>query len=197
MKNYLLTKKLALKTTVWAGGTTTQLAIFPEDAEYLKFNFDFRISYATVEVPESTFTFMPGVTRHLTILKGSLQINHIDRYQKQLNKFDTDVFNGEWPTKAKGQVTDFNLMTRGNTSGKVETLVLQSNLLHTIPKNGEYTFTAFYLFSGKLSIKMGSEIIEMDTGDFILFTNGLDNIELHSDTGCEIIVSRVAINTRI
>ena len=72
MANYIITKKEALKTNTWAGGTTTQLAIFPTEAEYTKFNFDFRISYATVEIPASTFTFMPGVTRHLTILKGNL-----------------------------------------------------------------------------------------------------------------------------
>src|SRR5687767_165093 len=124
MPNYILTKKPDLKTNNWAGGTTTQLAIFPLEAEYQKFNFDFRISYATVEVEESTFTYMPGVTRNLMILNGSLEIDHIDRYKKHLNKFDIDVFSGEWPTKAKGKVTDFNLMTRGETEGNLESLVL-------------------------------------------------------------------------
>ncbi len=192
MKNYLLTKKLALKTTVWAGGTTTQLAIFPEDAEYLKFNFDFRISYATVEVPESTFTFMPGVTRHLTILKGTLHIHHIDRYQKQLNQFDTHIFSGEWPTKAKGQVTDFNLMKRGGTVGEAETLVLPDKTKNTITLEEKHSHTGLYLFSGNLTIKVDSEIVTLDAGDFILFKHETaKEIILYSKTVCESILSKV------
>ena len=62
------TKKSEQVSAKWIGGTTTQLAIFPATAEYTKFNFIFRMSTATVEIEESTFTFMPGVTRHLMIL---------------------------------------------------------------------------------------------------------------------------------
>jgi len=191
MANYILTKKLALTTNTWAGGTTTQLAIFPKEAEYTKFNFDFRISYATVEIPESTFTFMPGVTRHLTILKGDLNINHIDRYEKQLSKFDTDVFNGEWPTTAKGQVTDFNLMTRGNTLGEVEPLVMAANVKHTIGLDNKFTHIGIYLFAGMLSIKTENEIINLEEGDFLLLNVEINDLELNALRNCEIIISKI------
>ncbi len=43
------------KISTWSGGTTTELFIYPEVAEYSERNFDFRISTATVEVEESNF----------------------------------------------------------------------------------------------------------------------------------------------
>jgi uncharacterized protein len=193
MENYILTKKTSLNTNRWAGGTTTQLAIFPLEAEYTKFNFDFRISYATVEIPASTFTFMPGVTRHLTILKGDLNINHIDRYEKHLSKFDTDVFNGEWPTTAKGQVTDFNLMTRGNTKGEVETLVLAADSKHAITLEDKLTYLGIYLFEGMLNIKTENEIINLEVGDFLLLNDRINYIELNAIENCEIIITKIML----
>ncbi len=193
MENYILTKKASLNTNKWAGGTTTQLAIFPLEAEYTKFNFDFRISYATVEIPASTFTFMPGVTRHLTILKGDLNINHIDRYEKHLSKFDTDVFNGEWPTTAKGQVTDFNLMTRGNTKGEVETLVIATDSKHAITLENKLTYLGIYLFAGMLNIKTENEIINLEDGDFLLLNNRINYIELNALENCEIIITKIML----
>lgn len=49
------------KTSTWSGGTTTQLAIYPEDADYGKRNFTWRLSSATVEAEESVFTSLPGI----------------------------------------------------------------------------------------------------------------------------------------
>ncbi len=187
-------KKSQLQTTTWAGGTTTQLAIYPATAEYKSFNFDFRISYATVEVPESTFTFMPGVTRHLMILKGSLEINHIDRYQKTLEKFDLDIFNGEWPTKAKGRVSDFNLMTRGTTSGSLESLILPAGISKALSINEKHSHTGLYLLSGRLTVKLKTEDLKMEAGDFILFNKITSQIcMLTANTTCEIIVSTILL----
>lgn len=194
MSKLLHIKKTQLKTATWAGGTTTQLFIFPESAEYTKFNFDFRISYATVEVPESTFTFMPGVTRHLMILKGVLDIDHTDRYQKQLNRFDIDVFDGEWPTKAKGKVTDFNLMTRGKTTGHIESHLLPAAGSKSILPDKNFNYTGIYLFAGFMNVKAGHDNLIMNEGDFVLFTTEIvEQIELNTSSPCEIIIARVKL----
>jgi uncharacterized protein len=190
---YALVKREDLKTAHWTGGTTTQLAIYPATAEYQKFNFDSRISYATVEVEESTFTFMPGVTRHLMILEGSLEIEHVTRYKKLLGKFDMDTFSGEWPTKAKGRVTDFNLMTRGASTGKVEALVLDRNatreLLHDTDRTG------IYLFKGKMQVTYKGEDIFLGEGDFILFEQKeKENVFLKAIDNCEAIIARIDHN---
>ena len=185
-------KKPQLETATWVGGTTTQLAIYPATAEYKAFNFDFRISYATVQVPESTFTFMPGVTRHLMILEGSLEIDHMDRYQKSLKKFDIDIFNGEWPTKAKGKVTDFNLMTRGNTSGSLESLILPAGISKVFALNEKCTYIGLYLFSGALTVKLETGDLKMEAGDFISINTTTAGIcMLLAETDCEIIVTKV------
>lgn len=187
---YTLTKRSDLKTATWAGGTTTQLAIYPRTAEYQKFNFDFRISYATVEVEESTFTFMPGVTRHLMILKGSLDIDHIDRYAKHLEKFDMDVFDGEWPTKARGKVTDFNLMTRGTAKGEVQ--ALNMNINETKELSLDIDRTGIYLLKGNMQVVFNSENIFLDEGDFILFEReSRSSITLEANEDCEVIAAKV------
>ena len=51
------------RTSCWSGGTTTEIFIWPEDADYAARRFAVRISSATVELEESDFTALPGVTR--------------------------------------------------------------------------------------------------------------------------------------
>lgn len=155
-------------TAQWAGGTTTQLAIYPAGTEYTKFNFLFRLSTATVEVPESTFTFMPGVTRHLMILDGELHIDHKGRYKKQLAKYGYDVFDGEWPTTAKGQVTDFNLMVREKCSGKLQALALRDRQEETITFRPKVSFSGVYLLSGAVRVIAGTNSAELKEGSFLL-----------------------------
>ena len=154
-------------TAKWAGGTTTQLAIYPAGTEYTKFNFLFRLSTATVEVPESTFTFMPGVTRHLMILDGALDIDHKGRYKKHLPKFGYDVFDGEWPTTAKGEVTDFNLMVREKSGGKLQAIALRDREEETLTFKSKIKFSAFYMQSGSVRIISGSNSAELKQGDFL------------------------------
>jgi uncharacterized protein len=155
-------------TAKWAGGTTTQLAIFPAGTEYTKFNFLFRLSTATVEVPESTFTFMPGVKRHLMILDGALDIDHKGRYKKHLPKFGYDVFDGEWPTTAKGMVTDFNLMVREKSGGKLQAIALRDRQEETIAFRSKIKYSGVYLPEGSVRIISGSNSAEMKKGDFLL-----------------------------
>jgi uncharacterized protein len=188
----IITKKSALKTNNWAGGTTTQLAIFPESAEYQKFNFDFRISYATVDTETSTFTFMPGVTRHLMILNGSISLEHVDRYNLVLNKFDQTTFSGEWPTKAQGKVTDFNLMTRGATNGKLEYLSLEKGKSIHLESTEEFNYIGFYLPQGKLKLESLQEIAQLNQGDFCLHHEiTATSILLTAEEDCDVIISWV------
>lgn len=152
------------KTATWAGGTTTQLFISPHNSTYQAFDFDYRMSYATVEVPESTFTRMPGVTRHLMILKGNLDLNHEGRL-KHLDPFEPYEFNGEWPTTAKGKVMDFNLMVRNGYKGKLGAIQLQPN--KTIEIKPLSPILGIYSFQGEGSLIINQEKMNLNTGDFI------------------------------
>jgi environmental stress-induced protein Ves len=105
-------RKNVQKTTAWSGGTTTELWIFPDDADYSKLNFDCRISTAVVEVEESTFTDLSGYMRYLMILDGELALQHDDAPEIKLKPFDVDIFDGASKTVAKGKVRDFNVMLK-------------------------------------------------------------------------------------
>ncbi len=152
----------AQKTSTWSGGTTTQLYIFPKDADYQQRNFSFRISSACVEVESSTFTRLPGIERHLMILDGKLQLDHKNYYKKDLQPFDSDNFMGHWETNAKGCVTDFNLMLANNVTGQLESVQLNTEHI-TISKAQDFDFTGLYLWKGRAMI----DNTILHQGDFI------------------------------
>lgn len=192
--NYSLTKKTSLQTSAWAGGTTTELAIFPTTAHYQKFNFTFRMSYATVEVESSTFTFMPGVTRHLMILKGRLEIDHTNRYKKTIEVFDSDIFSGEWPTTAKGRVTDFNLMTTGSCLGNVEAIHLPLGATHHYQVDDKNDYSGLYLLHGKLRLHAAEESFVMEEGDFLLVKHENAEVLRLEDEACsKVIAAKVSL----
>ena len=191
-----LIKAKDLKTARWAGGTTTQLAIYPPGTEYQKFNFTFRVSYATVEVPSSTFTFMPGVMRHLMILEGNLKIDHADRYKKVLAPFEQDVFDGEWPTTAEGMVKDFNLMTRNDAEGELKSLHLKSDQQEKYHFRDKVNYAGIYLQHGSVSLEFDDTLIELEKGDFLFVDfsgKASRDISIIANTQCDIIIAEVKV----
>lgn len=163
-----IVKKEDQTTANWAGGTTTELFIHPKETSFVNRDFDFRISTATVEVEESTFTIFNKLNRILMILEGELEINHVDRYSKSLKKFDQDSFHGEWPTTAKGKVTDFNLIFNDKIEGNVNELDLPENAEIGISSEFIYDYKAIYLLEGYLLI---NNIHELNPKDFIIISN--------------------------
>ena len=69
-------KQSEITSNRWAAGTTSELFIWPNQTSFEARDFDFRISTATVEQAETTFTKFNGYSRELMILAGSLQIHH-------------------------------------------------------------------------------------------------------------------------
>ena len=109
----------------WAGGTTTQLAIWPPESDYKRRDFTWRISTARVDSEESPFTSLPGFHRLLMILEGGVHLVHeapgLHR-ERSLSPFEQDSFEGEWNTVSRGRCVDFNLMTAPSCGGKIEAL---------------------------------------------------------------------------
>lgn len=116
-----------LHAKAWANGTTTELVKFPPESDFLKRDFIFRISTATVEAEESTFSDFSGLTRILMVLEGSLQLIHEGRYQKHLQPYEQDTFDGSWLTRSKGKVRDFNLMFNDQAVATLQSFSLQAN----------------------------------------------------------------------
>lgn len=116
MGKYTIIDGSSLPISQWSGGTTRQLAIYPATADYAARNFVWRVSTATIETPESLFTPLPGVGRTIMVLDGRMTLTHEGRCSRELGPFEQESFRGEWTTRSRGRVRDFNVMVKGGES---------------------------------------------------------------------------------
>lgn len=107
-------RKSEIKTKDWSGGTTTELYIYPENGDYAKRVFDYRISTATVETETSEFTELPGIHRLIMSLDNPLSLKHNENDDIHLKPFEVNRFKGDDKTVSRGKVTDFNVMFTDN-----------------------------------------------------------------------------------
>ena len=56
----------------WSGGTTTQIAIAPQGAQYGDRTFLWRLSSATVDLDASDFTPLPDYHRLISPFRGAM-----------------------------------------------------------------------------------------------------------------------------
>ncbi|MBU2699400.1 environmental stress-induced protein Ves [Sporomusaceae bacterium BoRhaA] len=115
-------------TTNWSGGTTTQIAIYPRQADYGQRTFIWRLSSAKVELEHSTFTSLPGISRILMVLDGQIRLVHVGHHHAELKSFEQDSFSGDWCTQSFGKVRDFNLMMASNCKGRLTALTVEAKV---------------------------------------------------------------------
>lgn len=147
-----LIKKEAQKTSLWSGGTTTELCISPRSAEYSKRNFNWRLSSAVVELEESTFTSLPGVDRHIMIIEGEMDLRHEGHYNLHLSPYQKDFFKGDWVTNSKGRVRDFNLMLANGYKGNIDSIRILDEIIYLCEGNDflKGKTYAFYCTEGQV-----------------------------------------------
>ena len=110
-------------TSRWSGGTTTELLIRPRGAVYGQRDFLCRVSSATVELPESTFTALPDYDRLIATLEGTITLTHDGGAPLILTPYQVHPFDGGSHTVSFGRCRDFNLMLRkGQATGELRTL---------------------------------------------------------------------------
>lgn len=184
-------KASELITNKWTGGTTTELAIYPKDAEYKNQNFLFRISTATVETEKSNFTKLPDVSRKLMILDGEIKIEHENHHSKMIKKFEQDAFSGDWDTKSCGKAVDFNLMTKGNCSGEMQAIIIDN--LKTISLKPEFKYYGFYIYRGEIKISIQDQFINARKGDVLsVFSNNeTGKVDIQTTPECEIVLCKI------
>jgi environmental stress-induced protein Ves len=155
-------KKSDTKIATWSGGTTSEIFIYPKESSLEQRDFNFRLSIATVEIEESDFTCLPNVNRTLMVLKGNLSLMHENQHTVQLKEFEQDSFKGDWNTKSKGKVTDFNLMTKGNYVGTLTHIQFyESEKVISL----SHFFDLFYVVNGSVII----ENYVLNQGEMIKF----------------------------
>ena len=180
------------KTTKWSGGSTTELFIYPSTANYASRNFDFRISSATVEIEKSDFTILPGVSRQLMVLKGSLILSHKNHHEVQLNKREIDCFDGSWETSAVGTCVDFNLMTKGNTEGKISSIFVSADESLNFQMDAPCELLIFYVYEGKLQVDFSSEKRNLNQGELLVIRHPINKVvKLQSPEDCAMAVVHI------
>lgn len=188
----LLTQEEYL-TTLWSGGTTTQMAIAPEGAVYADRDFLWRFSSARVELEYSNFTALPDYNRLISILSGELDMK-IDQGERfKLDPLTICSFDGGVPVESWGQCTDFNLMLRkGKAAGSTQSLKLSAGTAVwtpavPAPKPYPNCTLAIYCVTGDVAV----EGVAAQAGQFLLCRKADDSkaLELVSKTGAELMVS--------
>lgn len=154
-ENYIIRTPEEFKTSRWSGGSTTELYIYPEAADYKEGNFQCRISSATVEVDRSDFTSLPGVKRYLSIFSGHLDMIHGENQKVSLEPFQVDSFDGGIPTVSFGKVVDFNLMLKNGAEGKMVTAQVKPGEECILMPQEEENLLAIYVVEGEITFGMG------------------------------------------
>lgn len=134
-----------MSSSVWSGGTTTEIAIYPEKAKYAERDFVWRISTAKVELYESDFTPLPDYERLIASIDGVMLLSHEknggcaardghvtegscavygseNASEVRIDPISTVYrFDGGAKTHCVGRAKDLNLMLRkGRAEGKME-----------------------------------------------------------------------------
>lgn len=181
-------------TINWPGGTSTQLYIYPETSDYALRNFDFRLSTARVEVEKSDFTPLSGISRKIMILDGEIEISHKNHYTKKLNEFDIDEFEGDWETSSIGICVDFNLMTRGKTKGKLNSLKIKKNQHYNFSLTKLYSKQFIYLYTGRISFILNNKEHLLKQGELLILDDlNIQDIQFNTIEKSNLIISQVVL----
>ena len=143
-------KKHDWKVSVWAGGTTNEIFIYPENSSYADRIFKARISVATTNNEEkSLFTSLPGVERYISKLSGDMKLQHTDHYDVDMEDYQIDRFRGDWETYSWGKFRDFNLMLKG-VRGDLYYRQIRSKCRLHLEKDSTIVF--LFVIDGKINV---------------------------------------------
>ncbi len=173
-------------TSEWSGGTTTQLFIFPPESSYPERTFSVRISTATIRIPKSDFTSLPGFNRLLMVLEGGLTITHHEAHQVQLSPLEMDTFRGSWTTSSEGLATDFNIIHTPEVKAALMAHTLQAG--QTLEVIASTAYTHLYLYQGEGRVSNEEESLLCHRFDSCIITPQ-ESLVFTATTDCVLIES--------
>jgi hypothetical protein len=170
--NVELLRQENYKPTFWSGGMATELTTYPLNSDYASKNFLWRLGVAKIDIPESTFSSLPKVSRKFMVIEGKITLDHENKYKKLLNSFEQDDFMGDWKTKTYGKASVFNLMTRENYNGELLHLNIspgkQLKFEYKTPLNKDLAAICFYTVNGGFNSTINDKVFETVKNDLIL-----------------------------
>jgi len=126
------------------------------------------------------------------VLNGEINIAHKNHHKSHLAKYQIDSFEGDWETTSVGTYIDFNLMTKGNTQGKLSSLHITSQKKVEILLNSTNEFMMFYSFETAIEFKINSEKRKLNQGELLLIENPLnEKIQFSSEKSCALAVVEI------
>lgn len=162
----------------WAGGVTTELAIWPEEANYPAGPFNWRLSTARVEVDETLFTALPGKKRILMLLDGAIRLEHEGHHEVDLVPYQMDTFSGDWKTRSFGKGSDLNLMMDDTCFGELMHLTIPAGASFNVALQSEGEFDryysmvteAYYCLSGQAKVQFANGyMVHIQRGDLLSY----------------------------
>jgi environmental stress-induced protein Ves len=145
------------------GGSTTEIAIYPEASSVSGVPFLWRVSIAEVTV-NGPFSSFPGYDRHIMVIEGEgMRLDAGPRGVIHLGKpFIPVGFSGDWEVTGilnGGPVRDFNLMTsHAETRSMLTCVVLLTPRRYAVPQG----FCLLYLLEGSGTVD-GQAVTAGDT----------------------------------
>ena len=167
-------------TTLWSGGTTTQIAIFPSDTPYSTRDFLWRVSSAVVTDEKSIFTPLPDYNRRLMLLDGSLLLRHNGGAPFRLDAYQVHAFDGGAATESQGRCRDFNLMLRkGRCCGELRPIRFagagEESLPLSRPAAGcSHNALLLYCAAGHAQVSLAGSLCTLAAGESLLEEDALD-----------------------
>lgn len=163
------------------GGTTSEVAVFPQGAGFD--DFGWRISIADIS-RGGPFSQFPSIDRTLAMLKGRVSLSIAERDTVALSADMPPVeFPGDIPTSAEligGAATDLNVMTR---RGTFTARVRRQNCTDPIAAASDAVATfIFPLTAATLRDTLAD--IPLVLGDAVLLAAG-ESAELHAPPGAD------------
>lgn len=157
--------------TFWYGGMSAELTTSPSFSSFAKRDFLWRLGLARIDIPESNFSSLPGVFRHIMVTDGKMNLEHVGKYTKTLSQFETDSFMGDFKTKTHGVCSVLNLMTRENYTGNLSSLIINPKtnykFSHSVSYNKEIISICLYPISGSFKTKINNNVFEVKTEDLL------------------------------
>lgn len=182
-------------TTNWSGGTTTQLAIAPQESVYANRDFLWRFSSAKVILEHSDFTPLPDYNRLIATVKGGLDMKVGDGARFSLAPYQIYSFDGAVSVESWGCCTDFNLMLRkGQCQGTLQALTLSagSAVSWTAPVSAPEPFPrrTLAVYCGQGQVSLPEDHKTASAGQFLLCREAEDKpVCLESSQGAQLITA--------
>ncbi len=156
-------------------GTETELAVFPQAAQYLERDFIWRLAIVQTLEEESSFTKLPDYERVFMALEGEAVLAFGEQRTVRLSAQEQASFDGAVKTKCFGKVKGYSLMVRKGCHGKLRLVDAASDaaaLERDAPQEGESSSYGFYCLSGYAVVSAGQETYLVSGGRQLVLNFG-------------------------